>query len=187
MDFQKLDSLFHPSSIAIVGASPNPANSFMLNIILKHGFSGKIYPVNSSGSDVLGIKAYTSVGEIPDTVDYAYLQVPAKATVQVIKDCAAKKVKLATIFTAGFGESEIEGGSSLEHEVMDAAIKGGVRLLGPNCMGFYCPNAQLAYAYEFPRESGPVGVLCQSGGKLYATSACCSTSWHTLQQGCELR
>ena len=148
----------------MVGASPNPANSFMLNIIQKHGFRGKIYPVNSSGSDVLGLKAYTSVVEIPDTVDYAYLQVPAKATVQVIQDCAAKKVKLATIFTAGFGESEIEGGSSLEHEVMNVAIKGGVRLLGPNCMGFYCPTAQVAYAYEFPQESGPVGVLCQSGG-----------------------
>ena len=164
VDYQRFDSLFHPSSIAMVGASPNPANSFMLNIILKYGFRGKIYPVNSSGSEVLGLKAYTSVKEIPDTVDYAYLQVPAKATVQVIQDCAAKKVKLATIFTAGFGESGIEGGSALEHEVMNTAIKGGVRLLGPNCMGFYYPIAQLTYAYEFPRESGPVGVLCQSGG-----------------------
>ena len=164
MDYQRFDSLFHPNSVAMVGASPNPFNSFMLNIMLKYGFSGKIYPVNSSGSDVLGLKAYTSVKEIPDTVDYAYLQVPAKAAVQVIQDCAAKKVKLATIFTAGFGESEIEGGGELEREVMNAALNGGVRLLGPNCMGFYCPAAQLTYAYEFPRESGPVGVLCQSGG-----------------------
>jgi acyl-CoA synthetase (NDP forming) len=164
VDYQQFDSLFHPSSIAMVGASPDPANSFMLNIMLKHGFGGKIYPVNSAASEVLGLKAYASIKEIPDTVDYAFLQAPAKAIIQVIRDCAAKKVKLVTVFSAGFGESEIEGGGKLEHELADAAREGGVRLLGPNCMGLYCPAAHLAFASEFPRESGPVGVLCQSGG-----------------------
>jgi acyl-CoA synthetase (NDP forming) len=164
MDYQQFDSLFHPRSIAMVGASPDPANSFMLNIMLKHGFSGKIYPVNSSGSEVLGLKAYASIKEIPDTVDYAFLQVPAKAIIQVIRDCAAKKVKLATVFTAGFGESEIQGRGELERELADAARQGGVRFLGPNCMGLYCPAVHLTFASEFPQESGPVGVLCQSGG-----------------------
>jgi len=164
VDYSQLDSLFHPSSIAMVGASPDPANSFMLKIMLRHGFREKIYPVNSIGSEVLGLKAYTSVKEIPDPVDYAFLQVSAKAITQVIRDCAAKKVKLATVFTAGFGESEIEGGGKLEQELADAAHQGGVRLLGPNCMGFYCPAVHLTFASEFPQESGPVGVLCQSGG-----------------------
>ena len=159
-----MDSLFHPRSIAVIGASRDRIGSFMLNIIVEHGFQGKIYPVNRNGGEVLGTKAYSSLQDIPGPVDYAFIQVPARASVQVIKDCAAKGVKLATLFTAGFSESEIEGGSELEQELVSAARQHGIRFLGPNCMGIYCPAVSLAFAMDFPKESGPVGVLCQSGG-----------------------
>ena len=112
MDYDELNSLFHPGSIAIVGVSDNLIGSFMINMLLKHGFQGNIYPVNLHGGEILGIKAYTSVKDIPGIVDYAYLQVPAQASIQVIKDCAAKGIKLAALFTAGFGESDIEGEAS---------------------------------------------------------------------------
>ena len=135
-----------------------------MDIMVSHGFPGDVYPVNHRGGEVLGRKIYTSVKDIPGPVDYVFLQIPAKATVEVIRDCGAKGVKLAAFFTAGFGESEIKGGSELEQELLRVARQGGVRLLGPNCMGFYCPAAKLAFAYELPQESGPVGVLCQSGG-----------------------
>jgi acyl-CoA synthetase (NDP forming) len=137
--------------------------SFM-EVIVEHGFPGNVYPVNHRGGEVLGHKAYTSVRDIPGPVDYAFLQVPAKATIEVIRDCGVKGVKLAAFFTAGFGESEIKGGSELEQELLRVARQGGVRLLGPNCMGFYCPAARLSFAYNLPQESGPVGALCQSGG-----------------------
>lgn len=164
VDYDELNSLFHPGSIAIVGVSDTLIGSFMINMLLKHGFQGNIYPVNLHGGEVLGIKAYTSVKDIPGIVDYAYLQVPAQASIQVIKDCAAKGIKLAALFTAGFGESELEGGSELEQELVNIARQSGVRLLGPNCMGIYCPSSHLTFSLDFPQESGPVGVLCQSGG-----------------------
>ena len=97
-------------------------------------------------------------------MDYAFLQVPARAAIEVLNDCGAKGVKLATLFTAGFGESEAKGGSELEQELLRAARQSGVRLLGPNCLGFYCPAVGIAFGSNFPRERGPVGALCQSGG-----------------------
>jgi len=138
-----------------------------MSSILKQGFQGKVYPVNSRGVEVLGLKAYTSVKEIPGPVDYAFVQVPAKATIQVIRDCAAKGVKLAVLFTAGFGESENEWGRELEQELVNVARQGGVRLLGPNCMGVYCPAVRLTFGPDFPIESGSVGALCQSGGNAH--------------------
>ena len=120
-DYSELDALFHPTSIAVIGASDNVFGSFMMKILLDYEFRGKIYPVNRRGGNVMGIKAYPSVIDIPDSVDYAFLQVPAQASIQVIKDCAAKGIKLATLFTAGFGESEIKGGSELEQELLSTA------------------------------------------------------------------
>ena len=164
MDYKELDSFFRPRSIAVIGASNDIFGSFMVKILLEHGFPGKIYPVNLRGSEVLGIKAYTSVKDIPGEVDYAFLQVPAQASVQVIRDCSEKGVKLASLFTAGFAESESERGTEMEQELVNTARQGGVRLLGPNCMGLYRPAIGLPFALELPQESGEVGALCQSGG-----------------------
>jgi len=100
-------------------------------------------------------------------VDFAFVQVPAKATVQVVRDCAAKGIKLAVLFTAGFGESENEWGKELEEELVNVARQSGVRLLGPNCMGVYCPAVRLTFGPDFPVESGPVGAFCQSGGNAH--------------------
>lgn len=164
MNHNELDSLFHPKSIAIVGASAEPRGMIFLSNIVQNGFRGKLYPVSPRGGEVLGFKIYTSIKDIPGQVDYAFLQVPAQAAIEVLKDCGAKGVKLATLFTAGFGESEAKGGSELEQELLRAARQSGVRLLGPNCLGLYCPAVGIAFGSNFPRESGPVGVLCQSGG-----------------------
>jgi len=164
VNHSRLDPLFHPGSIAVVGASPGFLGSLQMSIFLEHGFQGKVYPVNILGNEVLGRKVYRSVKDIPGPVDYAFVQVPARAAVQVVRDCAAKGVKLVTLFTAGFGESEDERGDELERELASTARQGTIRLLGPNCMGVYCPDAHLSWVVDFPQESGPVGAFCQSGG-----------------------
>jgi acyl-CoA synthetase (NDP forming) len=151
----------------VIGASGDLGGSIHLSVMLKHGFLGKLYTVNQRGGEVLGLKAYTSLREIPGPVDFAFVQVPARATIQVVRDCAAKGVKLAAIFSAGFGESENEWGSGLEQELVSVARQGGVRLLGPNCMGLYCPAVSLTFGPDFPVESGVVGALCQSGGNAH--------------------
>ena len=164
MSYNEFDSLFHPKSIAIVGASAEPRGMAFLNNIIQNGFKGKLYPVGPRGGEVLGLKIYTSIKDIPGPVDYAFLQVPARVAIEVLKDCGPKEVKLAALFTAGFGESEAKGGGELEKELVSAAKQSGVRLLGPNCLGLYCPSVGVAFGANLPRESGPVGVLCQSGG-----------------------
>jgi acyl-CoA synthetase (NDP forming) len=148
----------------MVGVSSDHGGAFMMDIMLEYGFRGKVYPVNLRGGEVLGLKAYLSIKDIPEPVDYAFLQVPARAAIQVIRDCAAKGVKLAALFSAGFGEGDKERGTELEQELVSIARQGGVRLLGPNCMGFYCPAARVTFCACSPRESGTVGALCQSGG-----------------------
>jgi acyl-CoA synthetase (NDP forming) len=164
MNYSKLDPLFHPRSIAVVGASSDFAGSLQMSIFIEYGFQGDVYPVNINGSEVLGHKVYRSIKDIPGPVDYAFVQVPAKVAVQAVRDCAAKGVKLVSMFTAGFTESENEGVAELEHELERVVRQGGFRLLGPNCMGVYCPDAYLSWVLDFPRKSGPVGALCQSGG-----------------------
>ena len=108
LDYKEMDALFHPTSIAFVGASPDFLGSLYMSAMLEPGFQGKVYPVNIHGGEMLGLKTYTSLADIPGSVDYAFVQVPAQASIQVVKDCAAKGVKFAVIFTAGFGESENE-------------------------------------------------------------------------------
>jgi len=152
--------------MAVIGATSNIARSVQITAMVKLGFKGQFYHVNQSGTEVLGLKAYTSLKDIPGPVDYVFVQVPAKTTVQVLKDCAAKGVKLVTLFTAGFSESENEFGAELEKELLDIARTGGVRLLGPNCLGVYNPPIHLTFGPLFPK-SGPVGMLCQSGGYSY--------------------
>jgi acyl-CoA synthetase (NDP forming) len=166
MDYNEFDSLFYPNSIAVVGASPVPGNAgaTMLSMMLNHGFPGKLYPVNRSARDVLGLKAYSSIKEIPGPVDYALLQVPAEKAIDAISDCSDKGVKFVSLLAAGFGESEDKTGKELEQDLAKAACQRGIRFLGPNCMGFYCPKSHVTFGNGFPRESGPVGVMCQSGG-----------------------
>jgi len=162
-----LEFLFQPKSIALVGIPSNSANPLVdmfLRPLVEFGFAGELYPVNPKGSKVLGLEFYPSIKDIPGAVDYVIGAVPARFSHQVTQDCAAKGVKAISFYTAGFSETGEESGAALEAEIVNTARRGGVRVLGPNCMGIYCPKGRLAYWPDFPKESGPVAYLCQSGG-----------------------
>lgn len=120
--------------------------------------------MNPKGGEIGGLKVYPSIKDIPGPVDYAIASVPARLSPQLMQDCVAKGVKAVHFFTAGFSESGDEKGIALEAEIAQIAKRGGVRLVGPNCMGIYCPESRLSYWSEFPKESGPIAYLCQSGG-----------------------
>ena len=166
-----LEYIFHPRSVAVVGASladlSDPMNiggpTFWKDL-LDFGFEGAIYPVNPKGGEVAGLKVYPSLSDVPGPVDYVISRIPAQFTPQLMKDCAAKGVKVISIFAAGFSDSGEEKGKQLEAEMVKIAREGGVRIIGPNCMGIYCPHARLSWEKNFPRESGPVGFFSQSGG-----------------------
>jgi acyl-CoA synthetase (NDP forming) len=167
-----LDAIFNPESVAVVGASPGKSGQLFLDSILASGFQGKIYAVNSRGEDISGLKAYTSIQDIPGTIDYVVCCIPAPAVPQLVRDCAAKDVKAVSVFSAGFSEIGTEEGRRLEEEVARLARETGVRVIGPNCLGVYSPRARFSYTSDFPNESGDVAFVCQSGGNsVYTTRA----------------
>lgn len=161
-----LETLFHPKTIAIVGASPKRyarANQW-LNALMNFSFQGKIYPVHPTADTVMSLKAYKSVRDIPGEVDLVIFAVPFSAVMGVLEDCVEKGVKYVQMFTAGFSETGEEKNSQLEQDMLSLARKGGVRIVGPNCMGLYCPEGGLSWSSNFPPQPGNVGFVSQSGG-----------------------
>lgn len=167
-----LEYIFHPRSVAVVGASTNPRraiNRFFLYPLLEFGFPGKIYPVNPNATEIAGLRAYPSLMDIPEPVDHVTCAIKASLVPELVRQCVAKGVKLIQIYTSGFSETGREEGVRLEREIAAIARKGNLRVLGPNCMGIYCPASKISYEDFFSRESGDVAFLSQSGGNSIET------------------
>lgn len=172
----ELDRIFYPSSITIVGAS-NKEKSFgrmFLEGLMRFGFK-RIYPVHPRDPEMLGLKAFRSVKEIPDEVDLAILMTPPSETLRIVGECAEKQLKGIIVFTAGFGEKNADG-KRIEQEMAKVAHENGFRIVGPNSIGIYCPSSKLltfpqGLMYGMPDESGPVGAFSHSGSFVdYLTS-----------------
>ncbi|MFC1873670.1 CoA-binding protein [Chloroflexota bacterium] len=170
MPIHPLEEILHPQSIAVVGASDTtgtPGYSFTRHL-LDHGYRGKIYPVNPNYSEIIGMKAYPSLREIPGTVDYVICSIPAAATLNLLKDCAQKKTRGIHFFTGRFSETGRQDAAELEQQLLKQAKKYGIRIIGPNCMGLYYPREGISFSYDLPHESGTVGLASQSGaGAIY--------------------
>jgi len=160
-----LEGIFHPKSIAVIGATSNPntgAFGFTESLI-EYGYRGKIYPVNPTHTEILGIRAYPNIKDVPGPVDYVISCVPAPAVLDMIADCSQKGVKTIHLFTARFSETGREEGVELEREVLQAAKRGGIRIIGPNCMGLYYPKEGISFCDAMPKKSGTTGLISQSG------------------------
>ena len=161
----RFEQFFYPSSVAVIGASTNEEafGTRYLNALIKYGYKGQLYPVNPHADKILGLKAYPSVGDIPDSIDLAAISVPARFVAGVLPDCLKKSIKAAVVLTAGFSESSEEG-RVLEQELVKIASQ-GIRIIGPNCFGVYCPRGGLTLlpGPAFPKESGSVALIAQSG------------------------
>ena len=162
-----LKYLFEPRSVALVGASRDNTKSggMFIKRMLEDGYPGKIYPVNRRETEIMGLPCYKSVSEIPGEVDMAILAVPAAAIQDSVQDCARKGVKFGIVHAVGFSEMGADGRSA-EAEVVRIARSGGVRLIGPNCMGIYTSRARIntiVPVTSLPMEPGNVGFVGQSG------------------------
>lgn len=160
-----LDAFFAPRSIAVVGASRDEAKvgyAVFANL-LAGGFAGTVFPINPSAEPILGRPAYPSLTALPEVVDLAVVVVPAQATIPVIEECGARGVPAAVVISAGFRETG-PAGADLERRMLEAARAGGVRILGPNCLGFIATasgvNASFAPLMPAP---GTISFLSQSG------------------------
>ena len=162
-----LEFLFRPRSVALVGittASSGHWTRTFLDSLIEFEFPGSFYLVNPKGGEVAGCKVYTSLRDVPDTIDYVIGLVPARAAPELVDESARKGVRAIHFCTAGFSETDEEDGARLERELVERARETQIRIIGPNCMGIYCPGARLSFGTVFPKESGSVGVISQSGG-----------------------
>lgn len=164
-----LDHIFKPRSVAILGASddPNRISGRPLRYLKEGGFKGEIYPVNPNRETVQGLKAYPSLSSVPEVPDVALLAVPSGLTEAAVRECVEKGVKGAVIFSAGYAESGDEG-IALQGRIAQIAKAGGLRLLGPNCLGIF--NPQIGFFGTFTQSldkempvPGPLGIISQSG------------------------
>ena len=157
-------ALFEPRSVAVIGVprEARPGQLF-LQALLRPGYRGRIYPVNPNAQEILGLKCYPSVASLPETPDLAIVVAPTAAAVSVVQECAERGVKAAVLFTAGFSELGTDEGREREAELVAAARRGGLRLVGPNCMGVYVPKTGLGSFPGMPSEQGPIAFVSQSG------------------------
>lgn len=165
-----LDFIFHPRSVAVVGvAADEPARfslgSQFIKVLLEFGYKGDLYPVGRGGGNVNGMKIYGDIKDIPGDVEYVITSIPNHLVPQLVEDCGKKGVKAMHLFVSGFGEIEGKVGIELQAEILESGRKHGIRIVGPNCMGVYCPDARLTFGYNFSTVSGRVGYLSQSGGQ----------------------
>jgi acetyl coenzyme A synthetase (ADP forming)-like protein len=158
-----LEVFFKPKSIAVVGASKNPTkigHASLKNILISD-YSCKIYPVNPNEEKILGLKCYKKVTDIPGPVDLVMISVPEPLVTTIVKDCVKKKVKYIIIITSGFSEI----GNHEGEEAIKKLIEGtGIRILGPNTMGFKNTSDDLDVSFVFgmPRK-GNLALISQSG------------------------
>ena len=155
--------IFYPKTIAVVGASANPKKigySIMRNLL---NFKGELYGVNPHEDEILGKKAYQSLGSIPGNVDTVVLAVPGTLVPQVMEEAGNKGVKLAVVISAGF--KEIGGaGVDLESRTLEIARKHGIRMIGPNCLGMIMPGKGLNATFDpASPKPGQIAFISQSG------------------------
>jgi acyl-CoA synthetase (NDP forming) len=161
-----LKKLFEPESIAIIGASQDELKSggMFVSSLLKDGYRGTIYPINRKEPEILSLKSYPGVLDVPGKIDLAVIAIPADGVPQVIAECAQKRVKFAVVHSVGFSELGDEG-KKLEKQMIEAS-HGGVRIVGPNCMGIFSPHSHINTIVphaRVPMEPGGVAFVGQSG------------------------
>ena len=174
---QQLDYLFNPGSVALIGASNNLAKwgYHVLSLLITKG-GRQIYPINKNEAEVQGLKAYPSVSKVPGSVDLAVITVPIVEVPAAMKDCASKGVKVAVVIPGGFAEIGNDG-ARIQLEVVEIARQGGIRLVGPNCMGHFDTGTNFfTVPYLPPVSKGPLGLIAQSG----------NTSQTVVYMACEM-
>jgi acyl-CoA synthetase (NDP forming) len=170
METHRLTRLLNPRSVAVVGAKQ--ANDYRW-LRCASTFQGLVYSVNidpneTAGIEALGVRNYQCLQDIPGAVDHVIVSVPREVAPVVLRDCIAKGVGGAMLFTSGFSETGTEKGRELERTITQMAREANLPLIGPNCMGLFHPKIGLRNFPElYAGDSGPVGFLSQSGTHSY--------------------
>src|SRR5450432_747260 len=167
---ESLDAMFNPSSVAVIGATDRvgTVGLTVLQNLLNPAFRGRVYPVNPQRPEILGLKAFKKIGDVPEAVDLVVLATPAVTIPEIIGECIAAKAKSAVVISAGFKERGAAG-TALEQQIQEQLKHSSMRLIGPNCLGIMNPilGMNATFAKDSPK-SGSVAFLSQSGALLTA-------------------
>ncbi|MGH8867246.1 MAG: acetate--CoA ligase family protein, partial [Actinomycetes bacterium] len=175
MPAHALRPLWDARAVAVVGATERVGalGRLPVEFLLRYGYAGRVLPVNAKGGTVLGLPAYASLTECPGPVDLALILVAADRVPDVVTECAAAGVAAAVVMSSGFAETG-EAGAKLQDEVVERARAGGLRLVGPNCIGTVGFHAGQVSAFSpmfaaetVPWQPGGVGFVSQSGALGY--------------------
>ncbi|MCX5917412.1 MAG: CoA-binding protein, partial [Deltaproteobacteria bacterium] len=163
VDFEKF---FYPKSVVVVGASavPHKPGNDVIRNILANGYGGKLYLVNPKGEEILGMKAYSSIQDLPEGIDLAVVVLPAGLNPQAIRDCAAKGINAIVLAAGGFSEVD-EKGEELQENLTRAVRETGVRVIGPNTSGHTSTPHNFTSTF-FPQGKiprGPISYIAQTG------------------------
>ena len=160
-------SLFEPSSVAIVGASPSPLKwgfRILYNTVVG-GYKGALYAVNPNHKEVIGVKCYPSISALPTAVDLAVIVLPPPIVLEAVRECVECGVGAVVVITAGFGELKDDAAQAAEEEIAKIARDAGTLVVGPNCAGIASPDPHSLYCgmiYRYPAGGG-VSLVSQSG------------------------
>ncbi|KUK46804.1 MAG: Acetyl-CoA synthetase [Anaerolinea thermophila] len=171
MDLKVMNGLLTPKSVAIIGASSTPGKigHTVVKNLIESEYEGSIYPVNLKADEILGIKCYASISDIPGEVDAAILTIPAKFVLDSIKECGEKGVKGLIVITSGFSEV---GEKELEEELVEIAHSYGMRILGPNIVGVLSNSDKFNGSFApFLPLKGNSSLVSQSGALLIGIDA----------------
>jgi acyl-CoA synthetase (NDP forming) len=161
-----LARFFDPESVAVVGASNNPAriNYHLVANLIKLGFRGRIYPVHPSEKEILGLKAFRSVKDIPETVDLAVIGVSYTVTPEVLKECVEKGIKRVTLIAGGFSEAGEEG-KGVQAQMARMVRQNGIRVIGPNALSPISVRAGFCISFHAidSIKAGGLSLIFQSG------------------------
>lgn len=166
-----LDSLMKPKSLAVIGASAKPGKIgyTVVKNLIESGYEGKIYPINLETDEILGLKAYPTLTDVPGEIDTAIITIPAKAVLKAVEDCGNKGVKGLIIITSGFAET---GNKELEDQLVALARSKGIRILGPNIVGTLSNSDKMNASFApFLPMNGKASLVSQSGALLIAIDA----------------
>ena len=164
-----LDALLSPRSVAVIGASTTPGKlgHTVLRNLVKAGFGGAMHAINSGGASVEGQPGWSSIRDVPGSVDCAFLAIPASCVEEAVKDCVAAGVRSVVVGAAGFAELGTEQGRQRQDRIAALASASGMRVLGPNTNGLMNLSASLSLGYNASHGEvfarGPVSIVSHSG------------------------
>jgi acetyl-CoA synthetase (ADP-forming) len=164
-----IERILHPGSVAVFGASEDVSKfgGRIINFLVKHGFAGAVYPINPNRAEIVGRRAYPRISAVPQAPDVAILALPGDRIVDTLAEAAQAGVGCCVVITTGFAEGGVVG-IERQAEIVDLVARSGMRVVGPNCMGFIVPHHHMALCSSVVLNTetlgdGSIGLISQSG------------------------